>query len=101
MTWGSAKKTRKYREGVRIESIYEMIGALHSDHYVFVRGKAFHPAVLRNWSLASLEGACRYGNARIAELTPEWIDAEACKRLRAIENAAAMDVEFTEVGEKQ
>lgn len=99
MTWGGAKKIRKYREGARVGSIFDMIAALHTDRYVFVRGKAYHPAVLRNWSLISLEAACRYG-ARIAELTPAWIETEAVKAMEAAEKARGIDSEFVEVGKK-
>ena len=88
MTWSSRKKIRKYRAGIRIYGIYELITALRDERYVFVRGKPYHPAVLRNWSLASLEGVCRHGDARIAEFTPEWIEAETVKA-----------IEFAEVGE--
>lgn len=101
MTWGSTKKIRKYREGFRVTDVIDLIAELRACRYVFVRGKAYHPAVLRNWSLASLECACRYGNARTAELTPAWIDAEGVKAmaLAAHEEAAAIDHEFAEVGE--
>jgi hypothetical protein len=97
VTWSSRKKVRKYRAGIRILGIYELMAVLNAGRYVFVRGKSYHPAVLRNWSLASLEGVCRYGDTRVAELTPEWIDAESVKAMMAREKAT--DEEFAEVGE--
>ncbi len=99
MTWGNSRRIKKYHPGIRILGIFEMIAALHHGRYVFVRGKAYHPAVLRNWSLASLEGVSRHGDARIAELTPEWIDAEAARRSDAEDGARVLDTEFAEVGE--
>lgn len=101
MTWGSAKKIRKYREGARILSIYEMIPVLLANRYVIVRGKPYHPAVLRNWSLISLMDICRYNQAHVAELTPEWIAAEEMRIEIAREEAAVVDAEFAEIGETQ
>jgi hypothetical protein len=98
VTWGSSKKIRKYCEGIRILGIVEMIAVLAAGRYVFVRGKPYHPAVLRNWSLASLEAACRYG-ARVAELTPEWIEDEEMKAMAIQEGAEGAHREFVEVGE--
>lgn len=99
MTWGNAKKIRKYREGARIDGLAEMIVALNAGRYVFVRGRPYHPAVLRNWSLASLDAVCRHRSARIAELTQEWIDDHAVRCARASEEAADIDSEFAEIGE--
>lgn len=96
MSWGRKPRVRKYRAGAEIREIYEMIGALHSGRYIFVRGKPYHPAVLSNWSLASLESVCRLGAARAAELTPEWTAAEAERAKEASENPVA---EFAEIGE--
>jgi hypothetical protein len=87
MAWGKSTNVRKYRPGVRILGIFEMIVVLDAGKYVFVRGRAYHPAVLNNWSLGSLKSACLYSDARIAELTPEWIAAEEMKPALASKEA--------------
>jgi len=79
--------------------IFDLISAFDQGRYVFVRGKAYHPSVLRNWSLVSLEGICRHGSAYVAELTPEWIAAEEHKAATVREEAVVIDREFEEVGE--
>lgn len=94
MSWGRPTRVRKYRPGAQMLGIFDLISAFNQGRYVFVRGKAYHPAVLRNWSLASLEGICRYGGARVAEITPEWMAAEAEKAEIAQEELIA---EFSEV----
>lgn len=106
MAWGKSIKIRKYRPGVRILGIFEMIEVLNADRYVFVRGKPYHPTALNNWSLATLKGVCRYGDARVAELTAEWIAAEEMKAEIAQESerlardrVTVLDIEFAEIGE--
>jgi hypothetical protein len=97
MAWGKTTKIRKYREGVRILGIYEMIPVLLANRYIIVRGKPYHPAVLRNWSLGSLTRICHYDQAHVAELTPEWIAAEEMRAEIAREEAAVVDGEFTKI----
>lgn len=99
MSWGRSTKIRKYREGKAFADAIDMILALRRGRYVFVRGKPYHPTVLRNWSLASLEGACHFGMAAVAELTPEWIAAEELKTEVAREEAHVIDAEFEDAGE--
>lgn len=79
MAWGKSTKVRKFRPGARMLGIFDLIEAFDRGCYVFVHGKPYHPAVLRNWSLVCLEGVCRNGFAHVAELTPEWIAAEEMK----------------------
>lgn len=106
MAWGSAKKIRKYRPGAKMLGIFDLISAFNQGRYVFVNGKPYHPAVLRNWSLASLEAICRGNRTFVAELTPEWIEAEETKAeiARELEQSVrdrvtVLDIEFAEIGE--
>jgi hypothetical protein len=100
MSWGNVKKIRKYRPGATIDNIISMISAISYERkYVFIRGKPYNAEFLRNWSLASLEIACNYGGAFVAELTPEWVVAEAEKAEIAREKATAVESDFSEIGE--
>jgi hypothetical protein len=102
MTWGS-RKVRKYCAGERINSLAAMVLMIEDGRYMIVRGRPTHPAVLRNWSLASLNSVMRGGWMYLAELTPEWIAAEETRAgVYAAMNAEHPDddSEFSEVGEK-
>lgn len=89
MSWNTRPRIRKYRQGERLDSLIAAVVAITlSDQYLFVRGKPYHPAVARNWSITQLNCLVRGGVAYIAELTPEWLQAEADKAEIAAEAAA-------------
>lgn len=100
MAWGSTKKIRKYQaKGNPLSTMDAAFLALLGADYLIVCGRPMHPAVVRNWSLATLNGYCVRNNVYRAELTAKWIAAEQEKAEIAAEEAATLDNEFAEVGE--
>jgi hypothetical protein len=103
MSWGKSRKLRKYRAGERLNSLVALVLIINDGRYIIVNGRPYHPAVLRNWSLASLDGTMRRGRMYLAELTPEWIEDQEMRAELAKFNAEHPDdSEFAEVeaGEK-
>lgn len=91
MSWGA--RIRKYEPGSTIHDLQFLISELVTDNYVFVRGKAMHPAVVMNWSLTTLRCLTRGGVVQVARVTKEWKAVNE----RALSDARVNDDEFEEV----
>ena len=86
MAWNTTPRIRKYKAGERLDSLLAAVVTITVDEkYLFVRGKPYHPAVARNWSIAQLHDLVCGGQAYIAALTPEWISAEVARQEIAAE----------------
>jgi hypothetical protein len=72
MAWGSSKP-RKYRRGDPIFTLQDLVNWLEGENYVWWQHKAYHPAIVENWSLAMLRKQIRGGLFRAA-LTDEYME---------------------------
>lgn len=63
-------KQRKYLEGQRVQSMTEVLLAIDRGEYLMVRGKPTHPAVVVNYSVATLRGFVENGYVNLATINP-------------------------------
>lgn len=97
MGWTSRPKIKKYRAaGEPLTALAVVTTLLYEPKYLMVWNKPTHPTVLTNMSLATIRGYSGARAIRLAEITPEWIEADALKAEIAREEAAEAEQQTTQ-----
>jgi hypothetical protein len=69
-------RERKFIKGYPLEGLFGVISAIHDGRYIMYFGKPMHPSVIRQWSVAQIEAACRGSRLHVAELNPKYREKE-------------------------
>lgn len=92
MSWGYKPPTKRIPAD-KVRNMRELV-RLHDAHgYAFIRGKCYHPAVWRNWSLGVLMNHVRSGYIYAATLNPAHTSSITAK-LPGARDYTSNDIRF-------